>query len=77
MEATHPGLDSASTGSGACFSDEEMDAGIFVPRVATGVKNRVDRLRGLGNAQVPQCMAGAFVLLATAAGIHIDKGGLR
>lgn len=25
-----------------------------VPRVATGVRNRVDRLRGLGNAIVPR-----------------------
>lgn len=30
---------------------------------------RMDRLRGLGNAQVPQCMAAAFTLLAERAGV--------
>lgn len=32
-------------------------------RVANGVPNRVDRLKGLGNAQVPVCAALAFYLL--------------
>lgn len=35
-----------------------------IPRVAVGVPERVTRLRGLGNAQVPQCMAAAFAILA-------------
>ena len=38
--------------------DEEMgwwEQEPDIPRVATGVKNRVDRLKGLGNAVVPQC----------------------
>lgn len=34
----------------ASYWDREPD----IPRVATGIKNRVDRLRGLGNAIVPQ-----------------------
>lgn len=33
-------------------------------RVANGVANRVDRLRAIGNGQVPLCMALAFQLLA-------------
>lgn len=32
----------------------QWDAEPDIPRIATGVKNRVDRLRGLGNAIVPQ-----------------------
>lgn len=32
-------------------------------RVANGIPNRVDRLKGLGNAQVPVCAALAFYLL--------------
>ena len=34
-----------------------------IPRVATGVAARVDRLRAIGNGQVPQCAAQAWRLL--------------
>jgi len=47
----------------AALSDEEVDAGIIIPRVATGVSNRVGRLRALGNGQVPLCAAVAFCYL--------------
>ena len=40
-----------------------------VPRVAVGVPERVNRLRALGNGQVPQCMAAAFTYLAGQAGL--------
>ena len=35
-----------------------------VPRVATGVANRMDRLKAIGNGQVPLCAATAWRLLA-------------
>lgn len=35
----------------------------FIPRVTIVRKNRVSRLKGLGNAQVPLCMATAWRLL--------------
>lgn len=41
----------------------------YVGRVATGVASRVDRLRALGNGQVPQSMAWAFTVLARDAGV--------
>jgi DNA (cytosine-5)-methyltransferase 1 len=40
-----------------------------IPRVAVGVPARVDRLRALGNGQVPITMAAAFTLLARRAGV--------
>jgi hypothetical protein len=35
-----------------------------IPRTANGVKNRVDRLKAIGNGQVPQCAAMAFRILS-------------
>ncbi len=34
-----------------------------IPRVAKGVKDRVNRLKALGNGQVPQCVAAAWGIL--------------
>lgn len=36
----------------------------FLGRVANGVANRVDRLKAIGNGQVPQCAAMAFSILS-------------
>jgi hypothetical protein len=36
----------------------------LVGRVANGVANRVDRLKAIGNGQVPQCAAMAFSILS-------------
>lgn len=43
--------------------------GRCIPRVAVGVPERVNRLRSLGNGQVPLTMAAAFVILARRAGV--------
>lgn len=40
-----------------------------IPRVAVGVPSRVDRLRALGNGQVPHSMAVAWTILARSAGL--------
>lgn len=34
-----------------------------LPRIATGIKDRVNRLKAIGNGQVPQCMAMVWELL--------------
>ena len=47
------GLSQKLDGRGLMWAPEPPD----VPRVATGVKDRVNRLRGLGNAVVPQVVA--------------------
>lgn len=36
----------------------------YTPRVATGIKHRAARIKCIGNGQVPQCAATAFVILA-------------
>jgi len=36
-----------------------------IPRIATGVKDKVNRLKVLGNGQVPQCVALAWKILTT------------
>jgi hypothetical protein len=44
-----------------------------VGRVAHGVASRVDRLRCLGNGQVPLCAAVAFAQLADRVGLSIGR----
>ena len=34
-----------------------------IPRVATNIKDRVNRLKAIGNGQVPQCMVAAWNIL--------------
>jgi hypothetical protein len=36
-----------------------------IPRVTTRIKNRANRLQAIGNGQVPQCMAKAFIFLSS------------
>ena len=43
---------------------EESTTKPIVGRVANGVANRVDRLKAIGNGQVPQCAAVAFNILS-------------
>lgn len=45
------------------WSHDPADNG-EIPRVATGVKNRVQRLKAIGNGQVPQCFAAAWRILS-------------
>ena len=35
----------------------------YIPRVATGIKDRVNRLKAIGNGQVSQCAATAWEIL--------------
>jgi hypothetical protein len=44
-----------------------MDEAPFAPRVANGVTARVDRLKAIGNGQVPLCVATAWRLLTETA----------
>jgi hypothetical protein len=37
----------------------------YVPRIATDIPNRIDRLRAIGNGQVPQAMVLAWHELTT------------
>ena len=50
-----------------CYGREAWKNGTWeaaVPRVATGIKDRVNRLKAIGNGQVPQCMAKAVQILS-------------
>ena len=44
------------------WSVDPADTGT-IPRVATGIPNRVDRLKALGNGQVPLCVKVAWEIL--------------
>lgn len=48
-----------ATTNGTWWANEPAD----VPRVAMGVKNRVPRLKAIGNGQVPACVARAWEFL--------------
>ena len=59
--------DARQLGSCKGQDSEGMEEGNFEPfvgRVANGVANRVDRLKAIGNGQVPQCAAMAFSILS-------------
>jgi hypothetical protein len=45
------------------IAGQDVGAETLVPRVATGVMARVDRLKAIGNGQVPLCAATAWQLL--------------
>ena len=60
--------------SGEAPGRDEWELEPYVGRVAHGVAKRVDRLRALGNGQVPQCMAAAFTYMAGAAGLTEGEG---
>ena len=59
--------DAGQLGSGEGENSSGMEEGNIKPlvgRVAHGVANRVDRLKAIGNGQVPQCAAVAFSILS-------------
>jgi DNA (cytosine-5)-methyltransferase 1 len=53
------------------YWDREPD----IPRVARGVKNRVSRLKALGNAVVPRQIYPIFRAIAETEGIVSDREG--
>ena len=50
--------------AGWTFNDSGWSSEPIVGRVAHGVANRVDRLKAIGNGQVPMCAAMAFSILS-------------
>ncbi len=43
----------------------DMEDDSFIPRVAMGIKDRVNKLKALGNGQVPLCTATAWEILTS------------
>ena len=56
--------ESGRTGKRSAQDEENGTAKSCVGRVANGVADRVDRLKAIGNGQVPQCAAMAFRILS-------------
>lgn len=54
----HPGREKTS-----CYGLDWFAAEPGLGRMANGVPDRVDRIKALGNAQVPACAAAAFLIL--------------
>jgi hypothetical protein len=68
------GISKKLDGGGIDVSSQFVSEWSSVPRVAYGIKNRVDRLKSLGNAIVPQV---AFSIFSTIKDIEEGKSEVR
>jgi hypothetical protein len=74
MEGSQQGEGMSELREGVCLSEGEAEnvqqelweqVGVEVPRVSSGVSNRTDRLKALGNGQCPAVAATAWRILTT------------
>jgi len=63
--ATEPGLGGMADGVANRMDQHGLAPGEQVPRVACGIKDRVARLKAIGNGQVPACLKLAWDTLKT------------